>query len=885
MMAKGRPWYSHVLPIVGFIVPFEAVSGIAVLVHWPRWLVLLFMGLGVLAGFWPPLNERQKGREQRGGTIERSLALRPTRLDEVSVFDAGVSEPIAPATWSSALAGTYISRPQEEGRIRQALLEHPKRFIMVLGPSRAGKSRTTLEVLTDVFPQRKLVAPRPGDCLRELLDLDPPFELAGSVVWLDDFDRFLPEGSGAGVSKDTVLRLAEHPDTVVVATMRSSEFDKYGPGAKDITRDVEDVLALASPVVRLDPLKSLPPDLQTLNPYFTATVREFGLGAALTAGPALIDRLVGGASDCGVAVSRAAIDWRRAGVNRPVPEAVLSSLYPAYLARHSEASESAFASGLAWACEEVWPGAKVALLLAVDSRHPRGFAVSDYLVDHAVAEDYPVPIETWETILRLVEINDLVGVGMSAFLLAQKRHGHDSRSASLSIAEKAWRRAAVGGVITAMPFLGNLLAEQGQTGESEVWLRRAAEAGDANGINGLGVVLWERGQTDEAERWLRQAAESGHPVARFNLGRLLLKKDEDDESEEWLRKSAEAGLPMAWSLLGMLMRKQSGRDDESEEWLRRGAEAGDANGMCNLGLLLLNKGEAAEGERWLRSAAEEGPVPAMSHLGLLLWNKGNLTEAELWLRRAADAADIAAMCNLGLLLWNKDEIDEAESWLRKAAEADDPSGMCHLGRLLASKGLIDEAEKWLRPAAEAGDVKAMSGLGVLLLDKDESVEAETWFQQASETSDVEAMFNLGMLLIGKGEINEAEGWLRRAAKAGDPEAMCNLGALLSLEKGESAEAERWFRQAAEAGSAEAMSNLSAMLHRQGKIPAAEKWLRRAADAGNANGMCSLGMLLVARGETDEAMTWLRRAANAGSGEATSILGLLSEEGTSGEGET
>ena len=105
----------------------------------------------------------------------------------------------------------------------------PGRFVLVVGPPRAGKSRTALAALPgDAF----VIVPRDAARLRDLPDIDPPAGAhVNTVLWLDGLERFEP-----ALSDGVLDRLTGVPDPpAIVATMRADDYDALlassGPAA------------------------------------------------------------------------------------------------------------------------------------------------------------------------------------------------------------------------------------------------------------------------------------------------------------------------------------------------------------------------------------------------------------------------------------------------------------------------------------------------------------------------------------------------------------------------------------------------------------------------------------------------------------------------------
>lgn len=138
------------------------------------------------------------------------------------------------------LAAPYIRRAPDD-RLEEALRESP--FVLVFGPPRAGKSRTALECAARALPDARVIAPRDGDSLRELLELDPPLEPDAShaVLWLDGLERFV-EVLGDG--KLEALAAAAVPVTII-ATIRTDDYDALLSASGEIAEAAKEVAGRA----------------------------------------------------------------------------------------------------------------------------------------------------------------------------------------------------------------------------------------------------------------------------------------------------------------------------------------------------------------------------------------------------------------------------------------------------------------------------------------------------------------------------------------------------------------------------------------------------------------------------------------------------------------
>ena len=117
-----------------------------------------------------------------------------------------------------------------DAALREAVQEG--RFALVVGPPRAGKSRSALEALdADAY----VIAPCDADALKALPDIDPPpGALVHTVLWLDGLERFVPALDARLLDR---LLGAELPPAIV-ATMRRDAYDKLLAGPDEAGRVV-----------------------------------------------------------------------------------------------------------------------------------------------------------------------------------------------------------------------------------------------------------------------------------------------------------------------------------------------------------------------------------------------------------------------------------------------------------------------------------------------------------------------------------------------------------------------------------------------------------------------------------------------------------------------
>lgn len=141
-----------------------------------------------------------------------------------------------------------------------------------------------------------------------------------------------------------------------------------------------------------------------------------------------------GEQHAGWAIVQAAIDWRRTGMARPIPEPLLRTLYVGYRREHrADASpgDEDFAEGLEWARKPIV--SRVALLDLVEDPPVRSFRAFDYIVEYPDGQrgNYPRPIrpETWDFILARAAAGEALKVGFTAYVRGER-----------DVAEQAWQQ-------------------------------------------------------------------------------------------------------------------------------------------------------------------------------------------------------------------------------------------------------------------------------------------------------------------------------------------------------------------------------------------------------------------------------------------------------------
>jgi hypothetical protein len=647
----------------------------------------------------------------------------------------------------------YVPRDADaaESGIRAQMAAAKKRggFVLLIGGSSVGKTRSAVQAIKALLPDWWLVHPDGPDQVATLARAPSP----RTVVWLDELQRYLDGEHGLTGAVVRTLLNAPHP-VVVIGTMWPDQYTAYTtvptPGGDDPHPREREVLDLAA-VIRIDPEFS--PAEQgraraaaARDPRLKIALESagYGLTQTLAAAPQLVARWQDArtASPYGWAVLTAALDAARLGARAPLSADLLRAAAPGYLTsqQQAEAAESWFEQALAYATGKLH-GAAAALSPAGTGimGQVAGYTAADYLIQHASRErrSARVPASTWDALLR--HIRDPADTTRLA----------DSASSRLlySYAIPLYRHASDASDGRAARQLAWLLANRGDLDEAEQILRARADAGDREAAEHLAELLKKRGDLDG----LRARADAGDEYAPYQLAELRADRGDLDEVKQILRARADAGDEHAAWQLAWLLVDRGGDLDEVKPILRARADAGDAYAAYRLAWVLADRGDLDEAGQILRARADAGDAYAAYQLARLLANHGDLDEAEQILRARADAGDEHAAWQLAALRADYGgDLDEAKQILRARADAGDEHAAMHLAMLLYGRDDLDglraqaDADDWygyaaylltrlqgkrddldgLRARADAGDAYAGEELADVLTKQGRGEEAE-----------------------------------------------------------------------------------------------------------------------------------------------------------------
>jgi tetratricopeptide (TPR) repeat protein len=516
----------------------------------------------------------------------------------------------------------YVPREIDK-KLDAALREKP--FVLVVGDSKAGKSRTAYEAarrLTrhGVPLDPAVIVPKGTAAVGKILDLDPPLGWPKpALLWLDD----LTEGELADLTIDVLDRLSEQ--VIVLGTITAQRHDRVSDSDSDIGRDARRILTLAQ-TVRLDAELGAS-ELTEAHARYPDEQFEAGIGEQLVAAGVLLDRLDDarqGAEPHGWAIVQAAIDWVRMDVGRPVRFSELTVLYPLYLAviRPNAEPQSDLIAPLGWASKPV--GARLALL----QRHADGgepsFLPFDYLVAVAdgLHERRPQPIldSAWDQLLSLATPEEVLRAATTAYLRNLSTPAQRLFNTAINSGHTKTAGAAAFN-------LGLLLEKQGDISGAQDAFRQAINSDHTQSAGlaafNLGVLLDDQGDISGAQDAFRQAINIGHTesagLAANNLGVLLDDQGDISGAQDAYRQAINIGHTESAGLaafnLGLLLQKQgdvSGAQDAYRQAINIGHPESAGFAAYNLGLLLQEQGDISGAQDAYRQAINSGHTNASS---------------------------------------------------------------------------------------------------------------------------------------------------------------------------------------------------------------------------------------------------------------------------------
>jgi Tfp pilus assembly protein PilF len=432
--------------------------------------------------------------------------------------------------------------------------------VIITGKANAGKSRAAWEAVSGSMPDAVFITPRNRAAIGPLL-IDDAAAVGDrpAVVWLDELREFLADGSGDGLDAVVLDEVrARRPRWRLLATWRDDDREEVTRGG-ELDRNVRELLehdGVARPYL---PVRPSPSELRQAELKYPAENfdRDVGIGEHLTATPELLRdyELREQEDPFSWALVRAAADWRRLGMDKPMP--VPDLIEVATAEARSKGVEAALtpeelAAAEAWAFRP-HPNSHVALLTLIRDEGRDHVTVLDQVVefeDSRQAAAPGIPLEAWQAAIHNADRKDMYS------LVGKALNRRDSKAqlmvalAGFQVFRQEPRAGLFVGIAAAAQFkLGNLEAAQTL---AQFGVTFGPPTTGAHCLALLGSIHEGRGDLARAREYYEQAIATGHAhTVDESLEALAELALRDLGPDEWIaayRRAAEHGsAELAWA--------------------------------------------------------------------------------------------------------------------------------------------------------------------------------------------------------------------------------------------------------------------------------------------------------------------------------------------------
>ncbi|TMR07015.1 tetratricopeptide repeat protein [Actinomadura soli] len=440
MRQRRAGWYGLLAVSAGLLVAVPALLAIANVQDWralaaaaaisPVAALFAWVGRDRLTALAQHRDEQAKqlasGTFTPGGRLPRVREI--TDPIAVGVHPAPLRDPTEDGDpLSRDRVPVYVPRDIDL-RLRDVL--NHSGFLLLVGDSTAGKTRTAYEAMRATLPDHVFIAPEGRDGLSAAIEAAA--KMRRCVLWLNDMEHYL---GSEGLTRMAITELlaGNNHHRIILATLRAAEESRLtgaetapGEEGRQLQYDTQAVLDQADRIF--------------LERNFTGTERgraremaeedprisdalvhsgSYGLAEYLACGPELLreweNAWARGTHPRGASLIEAAIDCCRAGYTSPLPRALLSDLHVGYLSERGGARLRPEPEDRAWEWATRLRPSGNALL------HPVGndtFEVFDYLIDvvqrRTPAGQY-VPERTLITALAYASPADSLSIAGAAY--------------------------------------------------------------------------------------------------------------------------------------------------------------------------------------------------------------------------------------------------------------------------------------------------------------------------------------------------------------------------------------------------------------------------------------------------------------------------------------
>jgi Tfp pilus assembly protein PilF len=804
-----------------------------------------------------------------------------------------------------------------------------KPVVAVCGTSMSGKSRTLWEALKRVVPDATVYAvrsPRQSDGsnpaarpIPELLAQGDPRNRQGTLIWVDDAHDHVNHGLDVDTLRDLcnlgMVRAQRSVPVLIVLTINIrrlediTEFDRplaYALRAASTGTVLGPTLTSASELneaKRLYPRLADDPELERVPELFASV-------------PLVRDRLDAGRSSDreGVAVARAAVMWRSAGMPAGIDRFDLHELAALLLREDQSAAEfeeARFAEALLWATQPVASHVNL-VRRSVDSGERR-YTASGALLKLCEERGETIPREVWAVLLTKVSQGTGNGVGIAAFAANELRVAERAFVIASDAPGADGARACSG--------LGLVRQRQGDLDGAAAAYQQAVDRGfpvqTAQAELDLGLIRHEHGELERAAAAYQHTITHGiaeqQAVAALHLGILRYEQGDLAGAAVAYERAIETGIaePAARAAFNLELLRKIERDTEpaaeadqraTDRAIAEPATAAETNPSAIQTRQADQNEEPATVAETNPSAIQTRQADQNEEPATVAETNPSAIQARQTDRTEAEAA-AKAVFELGLLQHEQGDFDGAVAAYQEAIESGAPgpaaNATINLGLLRYEQGEADTADAY-QHAIDGGFTEqaasAALNLGLLRSEQGDAEGAARAYQQAINTGIAEpaaqAALSLGVLRENQRDAERAAVAYQYAVASGigEPAAQAafNLG-LLREKQGDIEAAASAYQHAINSGipkqAAKAAINTGLLRHDAGDIEAARRAYQYAIDLGvpkqAAQAAINLGMLRYEQGDLEGAAAALQQAINSGvadeAANASVNLGLVRRE--------
>jgi hypothetical protein len=298
-------------------------------------------------------------------------------------------------------------------------------FLLLIGGSSVGKTRSAFEALRAELPSWWLVHPDNAESFAALTRQ----ECARTVIWLDEIQNYL--GGEHGLTSGTLRAFLSTPNqTVIVGTITSDRYTTYSAPtdsgdsehsrALDVLR-LADIIVVAQEFSRLERKRAEKAASTDRRIHVALHTPGYGLTQTLAAAPQLVAYWQNAKTDqpYAWAVLSAAIDAGRLGVWTPLPTELLRVAAVGYCTdqQRAEAPVTWFEEALAYITRKLLGATATLIPASAGMSRIAGYRPAEYLLQHASTDRRyePIPASLWDALLNHVhDPGDLARLAESA---------------------------------------------------------------------------------------------------------------------------------------------------------------------------------------------------------------------------------------------------------------------------------------------------------------------------------------------------------------------------------------------------------------------------------------------------------------------------------------